>query len=88
MNFFTELTKRWKQDSPPFFEKMQKLGIWLIATGLALIGVPALMNSLIPDANFDLSLLVKIASYMVLSGAIIKIVAGSTVIDTTKLNKD
>lgn len=76
MDFFTELSKRWTANSPTFFKKLIKFGAWLTATGLGLIAVPAGLEEIIPkEVNFDLSLLLKIASYMVLSGLIISVVA-------------
>jgi len=76
MNFFTELTKRWSADSPAFFKKLMTFGTWLVSTGVALTAVPATLEEMIPkEVNFDLSLLVTISSYMVLSGVILSIVA-------------
>lgn len=85
MKFLTELITRWQQDSPPFFIKMQQIGVWLMVTGGGLAGIPAAFNAVMPSANFDLSLLFKIATYMVLSGFIIKIVARTPVIDANKI---
>lgn len=76
INFWTEWSNRWTANSPIFFKKLISLGAWLTATGIGLIGVPAGLEQIIPDtANFDLSLLAKIASYMVLAGLIISVVA-------------
>lgn len=84
MNFFTELSKRWNQDSPAFFDKLKSFGIWLTATGIAIVGVPAAYNALIGPLNidtssFDLSLLTRIASYMILAGTVITAVSKTTV---------
>lgn len=86
MNFFTELSKRWTEGSPKFFKKLISFGAWLTATGLGLIAIPAGLTELIPkDVNFDLSLLSKIASYLVLAGLIISVVAKLPVSDTKNI---
>lgn len=76
MNFFTELSNRWTANSPNFFKKLISFGAWLTATGIGLIGVPAALQQIIPKtANFDLSLLGTISSYMVLAGLIVSVIA-------------
>lgn len=88
MNFFNELSKRWSADSPTFFKKLIKLGAWLVATGIGLIAVPAGIESIITkEVSFDFSLLIKIASYMILSGSIISVVAKLPADDPKQLNK-
>lgn len=82
MNFFTELKNRITLESPKFFKQWQKVGAWLYKAGFALIGVPAGFQALVPDANIDLSLLLKIASYMVLAGLIIRGMAALPVQNT------
>lgn len=75
MNFFSEFAARWSASAPSFFHKIQDIAAWLVATGLALIGVPAIIEKLVPGYNFDLSLLGTIASYMILAGTIAGVVA-------------
>lgn len=88
MNFFTELSNRWTESSPKFFKKLISFGAWLTATGLGLIGIPAGLTEIIPTAvDFDLSLLGKIASYMVLAGLIISVVAKLPVKDPENLDQ-
>lgn len=89
MNFFTELSNRWTANSPRFFKKLISFGAWLTATGAALVGVPAAAEQIIPEtANFNLSLLGTISSYMVLAGLIISIVAKLPVKDPDYENLD
>ena len=87
MNFFTELSARWTASAPTFFKKVQSIGIWLLSTGLALIAVPATIEQMLPEFDFDLSLLGSIASYMVLAGVIINVVAKLPVKDVDVLKK-
>lgn len=82
MNFFTELSKRFSASAPAFFKKVQSIGNWLTVTGLGLVGVPAALEQVLPNTNFDLTLLGTIASYMVLSGIIINVVAKLPVTDS------
>ena len=81
MNFFQELKNRAALESPKFFKKVQAVGVWLLAVGLALVGLPAGFEAVVPTANIDLSILLKVSSYMVLAGMIIKIIAGLPVIN-------
>lgn len=87
MDFFTELSARWAASAPSFFKTVQKIGGWLLATGLGLIGVPAAIEQILPSYDFDLSLLGSIASYMVLAGVIVNVVAKLPVKDTDVLKK-
>jgi len=85
-NFLNELWNRWTETSPKFFKKLIAFGAWLTAAGGGLIGIPAALTAIIPkEVNFDLSLLGTIASYMVLAGLIISVVAKLPVNDTKKL---
>lgn len=87
MNFLTELFVRLQQSSPSWFKKLQNIGAWLSATGLGLIGIPAVLEQILPNAGFDLSLLAKIASYFVLAGIIINVVARTPVKDPSVLKE-
>ena len=87
MNFFTELSARWSASAPTFFKKVQAIGVWLLGTGLGLIAVPATIEQMLPNWDFDLSLLGSIASYIVLAGVIINVVAKLPVKDTDVLKK-
>lgn len=90
MKFLTELSNRWSANSPLFFKKLISFGAWLTATGIGLIGVPAALEQIIPKtANFDLSLLGTISSYMILAGLVISVVAKLPVKDPdyNKLDK-
>lgn len=78
MNFFTELKNRWNQDSPIFHQKLQQFGNWLLVTSIALSGIPTAMEQA-NLAQFDLTLLVRISSYMFLASVVIKAVAGTAV---------
>lgn len=80
INFWVELKNRWKKDSPIFQEKLQAFGVWLAATGGALIAIPASLNGL-DVAEINLGLMIKIASYMILAGTIIKATAKTAVKD-------
>jgi len=71
MNFFRELKNRITLDSPKFFKEFQKIGAYLVSSGFALVGVPAAFKTFIPEADIDFSLLIKIASYIVLAGLVI-----------------
>lgn len=77
--FVSELSKRLTKESPQFFKKVAKIGNWLTGLGLSLIGIPAAIQQVLPDSTFDLSLLAKIASYVVLAGIIITTVSKTTV---------
>lgn len=81
MNFFTETLIRLKAESPSYFNKARKMGDWLSATGIGLVGVPAAIEQIAPQFDFDLSLLIKIASYMILAGIIINRMAKLPVSD-------
>ena len=91
MNFITELLKRWKLATTDFHKKLSKVGAWLSGTGVALIGIPAAFNTLVDSLNiklekeFDLSLLLLIASYMILAGLITSAVAKTAVEDPKKI---
>lgn len=87
MNFFTELSARWSATAPTFFKTVQKIGGWLLATGLGLIAVPATIETMLPEFDFDLSLLGTISSYMVLAGVIINVVAKLPVSDVNDIKK-
>lgn len=84
MKFLTELSARWTASAPTFFKKIQSLGNWLTASGLGLIGVPAAANTMI-GTDIDLSLMVKIASYMIVAGLAITAVAKLPVRDTDQI---
>ena len=81
MDFFKETLVRLKAESPSYFNKARKFGDWLSATGLGLVGVPAAIEQIAPQFDFDLSLLMQIASYMILSGIIINRMAKLPVSD-------
>jgi len=81
MEFLTEISKRLSASAPTFFKKIQKIGNWLWVTGIALIGVPATIEQVLPKFQFDLSLLGTISSYMVLAGVIITTLAKLPVSD-------
>lgn len=70
INFWTELSNRWSKTSPVFFKKFQAFGAWCTATGGALIGVPAALNATV-ETTIDLSVMLRIASYLVLAGLVI-----------------
>lgn len=88
MNFFTELQSRWSASAPAFFKTVQNIGTWLFGTGLGLVGVPAAIEQILPSYDFDLSLLGSIASYMVLAGVIINVIAKLPVKDTSEIKKE
>lgn len=75
INFFTELSNRWNQTSPIFFQKLQKFGLWLTATSATLIGLGEIPGITIPD------LLPQIAGYMTAGGAMIAVISKLTVKD-------
>lgn len=88
MNFFTELSERWTANSPKFFKKLISFGAYLTATGIGLFGIPVALQELVPkEFTFDLTLLGTIASYMVLAGLIISVVAKLPVKDTDDINE-
>jgi len=87
MAFLTELSSRWTATAPAFFKKVQKIGNWLTATGLGLVGVPAAIEQMLPSTDFNLSLLGSIASYMVLAGIVINVVAKLPVTDSVEIKK-
>lgn len=93
MNFWTELLTRWALDTTTFHKKLRGLGVKILSIGSALILVPATFNTTIDalgiklDQEFDLSLLIKIASYFILAGIIISAVASTAVKDPEEIKK-
>ena len=73
MNFVKETLVRLKAESPSYFKKVRLFADWLTATGLGLVGVPAAIEQMAPQFDFDLSLLMRIASYMIVAGIVIKV---------------
>lgn len=93
MNFWKELLTRWTLNTTTFHKKLRGWGIKILSTGSALILVPATFNTTMDalgvklDQEFDLSLLVKIASYIILAGIIISAVASTAVSDPEEIKK-
>lgn len=81
MNFFTELKNRLTLEAPKFHQKLIGFGKWLLATAIALTALPSGYEVLFPNAGIDLTLLIKISSYMGLAGLLISLVAGTAVKD-------
>ena len=48
LSFFTELVKRWNEESPAFFVKVQNIALVIIAIGAAIAGLPAIVSQYIP----------------------------------------
>lgn len=81
MKFLTELINRWKLESPKFHKKLISFGNWAFASGIGLIGLPAAYNGITGVEEIDFSLMVKIASYLIVIGLCISIVAKTAVKD-------
>lgn len=74
MNFFTELTKRWKLESPVFFKKLGGFGIALTAFCLALLGA----GEIAPGITLP-NWISEIATHGTVAGFIIKTVASAAI---------
>lgn len=91
MDFFSELLKRWTLTTTSFHKKLRGWGTKITATGMALILVPATYNTMIEglgikmEKEFDLSLLITIASYIILLGITISAVASTAVADPKEI---
>lgn len=79
MNFLTELFNRFQLEAPKFHKKLIAFGKWLLTVAVALTALPAGYEQLFPNSGIDLSLLLKISSYLGLAGLLISIVAGTAV---------
>lgn len=51
--FLIELKNRLSQEAPKFQKKLISFGKWLLATGLALIALPAGYEALVPNAGIE-----------------------------------
>ena len=64
MNFFTELSNRWTENSPKFFKKLQYIGLYLASVGGGLTAIPG-----VPEK------LSQIGGYLLTAGAVIAVIA-------------
>lgn len=64
MNFFTELSNRWTENSPKFFKKLQYIGLYLASVGGGLTTIPS-----VPEK------LAEIGGYLLTAGAVLAFVA-------------
>jgi len=81
MNFLTELFNRFELEAPKFHKKLIAFGKWLLGLAVSLTALPAGYELLFPNSGIDLSLLIKISSYLGLAGFLISTVAGTAVKD-------
>lgn len=79
-SFWTELKNRWAKDSPLFFQKIQQWSTALLTLATGLIAIPAALNGM-GATEIDLSLMVRISSYVFVAASVAKLVAGTTVKD-------
>lgn len=70
---FNELSKRWKAESPVFFQKIKKLCITLGGSAAAVLATASVPNIVVPE------MVVKIASYVLIASAAAGITAKTTV---------
>ena len=78
---WSQISARWKAESPAFFKKLQNVGVSLIAAGGAATASPAIPNLHVPE------LITTIGGYALTAGFCIGLVSKLTVNDTTTLPK-